>query len=104
MTHCAVVEYMIDSIKNKSIITDIIKNKIYDKDIYDKDIYKTPTTNLNKLRHVNSSKCCICLESISNIAFIPCGHVSTCYSCCKKITICPICRIKITIKQQLFFS
>jgi len=56
------------------------------------------------IQEIKVSKCSICIENTCSIAFIPCGHVSTCSSCCKKITECPICRTKITRKQQLFFS
>src|SRR5665648_226965 len=40
-----------------------------------------------------SSECCVCFVNLTaKYALIPCGHVSTCEECIKKIDKCPNCR------------
>lgn len=50
------------------------------------------------------ANCVICMDKPRAIAFIPCGHVSTCESCSSALSQCPLCRQNITTKQKLYFS
>lgn len=62
--------------------------------------------NGNRIDNSNShsSSCVICLDQISNVTFIPCGHVATCESCSTQFQTCPVCRQTIVNKQKLFFT
>ena len=48
-------------------------------------------------------KCVICLTNISNVLFCNCGHICTCSECVilKCLDICPMCRVKTTIKRKI---
>nr|XP_045591760.1 baculoviral IAP repeat-containing protein 7-like [Procambarus clarkii] len=45
-------------------------------------------------------ECKICMENESELMFLPCNHICTCFKCASNISTCPICRaeIKYTIK------
>lgn len=49
------------------------------------------------------SECCICLDQVPSVAFLPCGHVCCCYEC-GIVTICPMCRAPILNTVRLFFT
>lgn len=57
-----------------------------------------PTLTLNS----SYTTCCVCLDGKSNMALIPCGHVCLCFNCSKSFTECPICRLQIENKVQIF--
>jgi len=38
------------------------------------------------------------------IAFVPCGHLVTCFSCAAALDNCPLCRKKIKGTVRIFFS
>lgn len=38
------------------------------------------------------SLCVVCLDSASQIIFLPCGHLCTCNGCASTVTHCPLCR------------
>lgn len=46
--------------------------------------------------------CCICAIVPKNGCCVPCGHMSSCYECLKKVTNCPICRSNITSKIKVY--
>jgi hypothetical protein len=48
--------------------------------------------------------CCVCLDQEPNVAFVPCGHLSTCNACSEKLDSCPICREPIKQKLRVFKS
>ncbi|XP_070532119.1 E3 ubiquitin-protein ligase LRSAM1-like [Ptychodera flava] len=50
--------------------------------------------------HVNA-ECVICMDRMSSMAFMPCGHVCCCYQCASPIDSCPMCRTTITMKVIL---
>jgi hypothetical protein len=43
----------------------------------------------------NTMICKICLESLVNRVFLPCGHLVCCEICSEKLKGCPICRSQI---------
>jgi hypothetical protein len=47
-------------------------------------------------------ECVICLDNQSSIVFLPCGHVCTCQVCSKQVSLCPMCRVNIERKFELF--
>ena len=47
--------------------------------------------------------CTICLINKRSIAYVPCGHVSSCHSCAYRLNTCPHCRTPITKSLKLFF-
>lgn len=50
-----------------------------------------------------SSECCVCFVNLTaKYALIPCGHVSTCEECIKKINKCPNCRSVITGSLRIY--
>lgn len=46
-------------------------------------------------RGVNT-ECVVCLDRMSEVIFLPCGHVCTCPLCSAPLTECPLCRALIT--------
>jgi hypothetical protein len=48
--------------------------------------------------------CAICLDKENNILFLPCAHLCCCSTCGenKKVTKCPLCRVKIKSKVVCF--
>ncbi|XP_012944566.1 E3 ubiquitin-protein ligase LRSAM1 [Aplysia californica] len=51
-------------------------------------------------RGVNS-ECAVCLDKMSNIIFLPCGHVCCCTACAQPLSECPLCRAEIKVKVKL---
>jgi E3 ubiquitin-protein ligase XIAP len=49
-------------------------------------------------------KCNICLINKKNVAYEPCGHVSSCRSCASRMNTCPICRTPISDILKLIFT
>ena len=49
-------------------------------------------------------KCCVCLDSAVQCAFVPCGHMCTCLRCAGRIENdgCPICRSDIVMALRVF--
>ncbi|XP_015787734.1 E3 ubiquitin-protein ligase LRSAM1-like isoform X2 [Tetranychus urticae] len=43
-------------------------------------------------------ECVVCLDELSKIIFIPCGHVCACIECSSSVDLCPICRAEISEK------
>jgi hypothetical protein len=51
-------------------------------------------------------ECIWCLEEVSHIALIPCGHVPSCDGCksfLKDLKLCPTCRQPFTSTLRLYF-
>jgi baculoviral IAP repeat-containing protein 7/8 len=51
-----------------------------------------------------SRECCICLQNVREIAFVPCGHTLCCRACSKKLKECPVCRKRVMRRLKIFFS
>ncbi|CAB3367418.1 Hypothetical predicted protein [Cloeon dipterum] len=49
-------------------------------------------------------ECCICLNDERDVAFVPCGHTVCCKTCSAQVKHCPICRMYIKNKINLFYS
>ena len=49
-------------------------------------------------------KCCVCLDSAVQCAFVPCGHMVTCLNCADRVENdgCPICRSDIVMALRIF--
>ncbi|GAB1606475.1 E3 ubiquitin-protein ligase LRSAM1-like [Argonauta hians] len=47
------------------------------------------------------TECSICLENITDIIFLNCGHVCCCSECAINIQLCPLCRSTISQKIQV---
>lgn len=53
---------------------------------------------------LEGKECLICLAAERQIAFQPCGHLTTCIQCSFKINICCICRIEIKSRMRIIAS
>lgn len=65
-----------------------------------------PHINVNNEAEVEvgiSNRCCVCMEAVKNTLFQPCKHVATCSACSAQVSDCPICRIAITDRIQIFY-
>jgi hypothetical protein len=49
-------------------------------------------------------QCKVCMDSESNIVFLPCGHLVSCNSCAPELRTCPICRTLIRGTVKVFLS
>lgn len=46
--------------------------------------------------------CKICMENVSSIAYLPCGHMITCAECAALTANCSMCRRKIVAFARIF--
>ena len=42
--------------------------------------------------------CCVCMDAKAGVIF-PCGHNAVCVNCAQRITLCPLCRQRLTSVQ-----
>nr|XP_026695219.1 zinc finger protein isoform X1 [Ciona intestinalis]XP_026695220.1 zinc finger protein isoform X1 [Ciona intestinalis] len=52
----------------------------------------------------NERKCKICVDKLSDIVFVPCGHLCVCQACKSKVTRCPICKSKVEKSIRTYMS
>jgi hypothetical protein len=50
----------------------------------------------------DSNNCKICMDAIVSCAFVPCGHIATCFDCGSSLKDCPICREKVNMVLKTF--
>eukprot|EP01063_Lacrimia_lanifica_P025093 TRINITY_DN3288_c0_g1_i1.p1 TRINITY_DN3288_c0_g1~~TRINITY_DN3288_c0_g1_i1.p1 ORF type:complete len:761 (+),score=196.93 TRINITY_DN3288_c0_g1_i1:60-2285(+) len=46
--------------------------------------------------------CCICLEAPRNCVFFPCRHLCACKDCSQKVMYCPMCRVKVAHRVEIW--
>uniref|UniRef100_A0A665V951 Leucine rich repeat and sterile alpha motif containing 1 n=1 Tax=Echeneis naucrates TaxID=173247 RepID=A0A665V951_ECHNA len=51
-----------------------------------------------------NSECVVCMETGSQVIFLPCGHVCCCQVCSNALLTCPLCRSNISQRIRLFHS
>lgn len=51
-----------------------------------------------------SSECVVCMETGSQVIFLPCGHVCCCQVCSDALQTCPLCRSNISQHIRLYHS
>ncbi|XP_059213515.1 E3 ubiquitin-protein ligase LRSAM1 [Centropristis striata] len=51
-----------------------------------------------------SSECVVCMETGSQVIFLPCGHVCCCLVCSDALQNCPLCRSNISQRIRLYHS
>uniref|UniRef100_UPI0037E7E081 E3 ubiquitin-protein ligase LRSAM1 isoform X2 n=1 Tax=Semicossyphus pulcher TaxID=241346 RepID=UPI0037E7E081 len=51
-----------------------------------------------------SSECVVCMETGSQVIFLPCGHVCCCQVCNDALQNCPLCRSNISQRIRLYHS
>ncbi|KAK7895814.1 hypothetical protein WMY93_021139 [Mugilogobius chulae] len=51
-----------------------------------------------------TSECVVCMETGSQVIFLPCGHVCCCQVCSDALQNCPMCRATISQRIRLFHS
>ncbi|XP_040013331.1 E3 ubiquitin-protein ligase LRSAM1-like [Xiphias gladius] len=51
-----------------------------------------------------SSECVVCMETGSQVVFLPCGHVCCCQVCSDALQNCPLCRSNISQRIRLYHS
>uniref|UniRef100_A0A8C3APQ7 Leucine rich repeat and sterile alpha motif containing 1 n=1 Tax=Cyclopterus lumpus TaxID=8103 RepID=A0A8C3APQ7_CYCLU len=51
-----------------------------------------------------SSECVVCMETGSQVIFLPCGHVCCCQFCSGALQNCPLCRSNISQHVRLYHS
>ncbi|XP_047425703.1 E3 ubiquitin-protein ligase LRSAM1 isoform X2 [Mugil cephalus] len=49
-----------------------------------------------------SSECVVCMETGSQVIFLPCGHVCCCQVCSDALQSCPLCRSSISQRIRLY--
>ncbi|XP_045198428.2 baculoviral IAP repeat-containing protein 7-like [Mercenaria mercenaria] len=65
----------------------------------DSDTLQEENTKLKK-----QLLCKICMDSDSNVVFIPCGHMVSCEKCAPHIRKCAVCRVPIKGRVKAFMS
>lgn len=51
-----------------------------------------------------SSECVVCMETVSQVIFLPCGHVCCCQVCSEALQNCPLCRSNISQRIRLYHN
>ncbi|XP_037608598.1 E3 ubiquitin-protein ligase LRSAM1 isoform X1 [Sebastes umbrosus] len=51
-----------------------------------------------------TSECVVCMETVSQVIFLPCGHVCCCQVCSDALQTCPLCRSNISQHIRLYHS
>ncbi|XP_047229188.1 E3 ubiquitin-protein ligase LRSAM1 isoform X2 [Girardinichthys multiradiatus] len=51
-----------------------------------------------------SSECVVCMETESQVIFLPCGHVCCCQVCSGALQNCPLCRCNISQRIRLYHN
>ncbi|KAK5851597.1 hypothetical protein PBY51_023140 [Eleginops maclovinus] len=51
-----------------------------------------------------TSECVVCMETGSQVIFLPCGHVCCCHGCSGALQTCPLCRSVISQRVRLYTS
>ncbi|KAI4795164.1 hypothetical protein KUCAC02_031599 [Chaenocephalus aceratus] len=51
-----------------------------------------------------TSECVVCMETGSQVIFLPCGHVCCCHGCSEAMQNCPLCRSNISQRVRLYTS
>uniref|UniRef100_A0A3Q1B2X6 RING-type domain-containing protein n=1 Tax=Amphiprion ocellaris TaxID=80972 RepID=A0A3Q1B2X6_AMPOC len=51
-----------------------------------------------------SSECVVCMETGSQVIFLPCGHVCCCQVCSDALQNCPLCRSNISQRIRLYHN
>ncbi|XP_056288200.1 E3 ubiquitin-protein ligase LRSAM1-like [Pseudoliparis swirei] len=51
-----------------------------------------------------TSECVVCMETGSQVIFLPCGHVCCCQLCSGALRSCPLCRSSITQHVRLYYG
>ena len=69
------------------------------------------TTNLSLIdrkstmrENLRGGACCVCMENAAIICFVPCGHISVCSICSLQLENCPICRVRVETRLEVFAS
>ncbi|AAS82685.1 ORF53 [Agrotis segetum granulovirus] len=57
-----------------------------------------------KIKEEGKNKCAICCTEEAVIAFVPCGHISTCADCAISFKNCIMCRTKIESKLRIYYT
>jgi hypothetical protein len=52
--------------------------------------------NLTIYENEEETECVICVSSLKDTVFVPCGHYYCCSSCSQQLDKCPICRSVLT--------
>ncbi|XP_060575412.1 baculoviral IAP repeat-containing protein 7-B-like [Ruditapes philippinarum] len=65
----------------------------------DSDVLQEENTKLK-----SQLLCKICMDSDSNVVFIPCGHMVSCEKCAPHIRKCAVCRVLIKGRVKAFMS
>eukprot|EP00760_Papus_ankaliazontas_P038346 PhM_4_TR9093/c0_g1_i1/m.36792 len=50
----------------------------------------------------NDDECKICMDRMSNVLFLPCGHLGFCTDCAAKLQECPVCRTLISSQHVVY--
>lgn len=48
-----------------------------------------------------SAECVVCMERKCDIIFLPCGHLCSCSSCDRDLSVCPLCRAAISQRVKI---
>lgn len=49
-----------------------------------------------------AAKCVVCLSEDKGVCFIPCRHICSCNTCAASLSECPLCRVKIQDKLNVY--
>jgi len=68
-------------------------------------VSKPPLSMEERIRELQDErKCKICLDSVADIVFVPCGHLCCCANCAGALRKCPMCRKKIEKAIRTYIS
>ncbi|XP_077479264.1 E3 ubiquitin-protein ligase LRSAM1 [Stigmatopora argus] len=53
---------------------------------------------------IGSSECVVCMETVAQVIFLPCGHVCCCQVCSDALLKCPLCQGALSQRVRLYIS
>jgi len=69
------------------------------------DVEEDDQQLMEENRRLHEAKTCkVCMESVVNTVFLPCGHLVSCDQCAPRLRNCPVCRTYIRGTVKTFLS
>ncbi|CAG0882780.1 unnamed protein product [Cyprideis torosa] len=93
---------LIESQEELSLKRGLLRNEVDETVSYIRRIRTGLGFRKNALEGVSGdvSTCKVCLARKSSCVLLECGHMLTCLECGNRLTICPVCRKVITVKER----
>jgi len=66
------------------------------------DVRAAIASDLALQSEAGSSLCCVCADAVADMVLLPCRHQQLCLTCAANLDTCPLCRVQIRERMQVF--